>query len=308
MRDFYRIGTFGLIALVALRVCVGWHFFKEGAEKLQSGNFTSAGFLNGAEGRLAGMFQSLVWDHDGSIRMDQELINNHFQSAVEGATNHFSLNQEQLRRLQQQEKKFQAKLKDVYDEHRLAIFKYEQGAGRVKGMQDSAVWTEISSLRAQKQSIAKDRMAGIWPALESIDAIWVHYEDVINSIATPQQIASAGKFRLKRPGEGIVSARNIDRIIPIFDITVGILLIIGLFVPLAGWMGALFLFGVVLSQFPGDPNTQPTYYQAIEALALIVLATIGAGRFAGLDFFTWSFYQNRKAARANTASSKTVVQ
>lgn len=299
MKDFYRIGTFGLIALVALRVGIGWHFFKEGADKIQTGSFSSAGFLGAAEGRMAGLFHSLVWDHDGSLRMDQKMMKNHFESAIDKATNHFSFNQEQVKRLQQQEKLAQSKLDEIYKEHQLAIFKYDQGAGRVKSMQESAVWTEVSSLRAQKQQIAKDRMAAIWPALESIDAIWGHFEDSVNGIATPQQRASAGKFYLKRPGEGLISARNIDRIIPVFDLTVGILLIIGLFVPLAGWLAAMFLLGVVFSQFPGDPNTQPTYYQAIEALALIVLATIGAGRFAGLDFFTWSFYQNRKAARAN---------
>jgi uncharacterized membrane protein YphA (DoxX/SURF4 family) len=304
MKDFYRIGTFGLIALVALRVGIGWHFFKEGADKLQTGSFSSAGFLGNAEGRMSGVFRSLVWDNDGSIRMDQELMKGHFESVVDKAASHFSFNQEQIKKLQQQEKIAQNKLDEVYSEHRLAIYKYDQGAGRVKKMQQQAVWTEVSSLRAQKQQIAKDRLAAIWPALESIEAIWAHFEQSVNAIASPEQLSSSGKFYFTRPGEGLISSRNIDRIIPVFDLTIGILLIIGLLVPLAGWLGALFLIGVVLSQFPGDPNTQPTYYQAIEALALIVLATIGAGRFAGLDFFGWSIYQNRKAARANKAAAE----
>jgi uncharacterized membrane protein YphA (DoxX/SURF4 family) len=297
MKDFYRIGTFGVIALVALRVGVGWHFFKEGADKIQTGSFSSAAFLTSAEGRLAGLFQSLVWDHDGKLRTDQKLMKSQFKEGVQKASDHFSLNQEQLKRLQQQEKVAQSRLDDIFVEHQLAVYKYQQGTDRVKNMQDSTVWGSVSSLRAQKQQIAKDRMAAVWPLMESVDAIWDHFEATINSIATQEQRNASGKFRLQRPGEGLISSRTIDRIIPVFDISIGILLIIGLFVPLAGWAGALFLSGVILSQFPGDPNTQPTYYQAIEALALIVLATVGAGRFAGLDFFAWSFNQNRKAAR-----------
>jgi uncharacterized membrane protein YphA (DoxX/SURF4 family) len=85
---------------------------------------------------------------------------------------------------------------------------------------------------------------------------------------------------------------------------VGILLVIGLLTPLAGIAAGLFLASVVLTQFPGYPGTLPTYYQAIEMVACFVLAFTDSGRFAGLDFIPWSFW-NRGAANAPLQVSAT---
>ena len=73
MRNFTRIGTWGLVAIVALRVGIGWHFFMEGSHKVKSGSFSSEGFLKSSEGRLAGMFRGLIWDYDGNIRLATQL-------------------------------------------------------------------------------------------------------------------------------------------------------------------------------------------------------------------------------------------
>ena len=302
MTQFARIGTFGMIALVALRVGIGWHFFMEGTDKIKSGSFSSEGFLKASEGRLADQFHRLVWDYDGSLRLDAQLVKGQFEQAAEQARQRFGLTEAQLPKLERLKKQALEKVDQVYAEHSQAIFKYREGAPRKERMEQSAMWREVSSLREQKNRIERERLAAVWPAVESIDAIWQQYELNLNrDLPTNEQRASAAYLYVERPGEGVLSSRTLDRIIPIFDVTVGVLLIIGLFVPLAGWMGALFLAGVVLSQFPGDPNTQLTYFQSVEALALIALATIGAGRFAGLDFLTWAWRQNRKAARLQAA-------
>jgi uncharacterized membrane protein YphA (DoxX/SURF4 family) len=79
---------------------------------------------------------------------------------------------------------------------------------------------------------------------------------------------------------------------------VGILLMIGLLTPLAAGLAAAFLVSVVFTQMPGYPGTAPTYYQAIECLALITLMTTDAGRYAGLDFIPWAWWQRKPAAAA----------
>ena len=70
---FNRVSRFQLLliflALVTLRVSVGYHFFKEGVNKLHSGKFTSEYFLRGARGPLAPMFNGMVEDVDGSQRL-----------------------------------------------------------------------------------------------------------------------------------------------------------------------------------------------------------------------------------------------
>ena len=48
------------VALVVLRVVVGFHFYTEGTTKLRDGNFTSEYFLKSAKGPLAPMFHALL--------------------------------------------------------------------------------------------------------------------------------------------------------------------------------------------------------------------------------------------------------
>jgi uncharacterized membrane protein YphA (DoxX/SURF4 family) len=58
---------------MTLRIVVGYHFFKEGTNKLQDG-FTSAGFLQSAKGPLAPYFHSMLDDHDGAKRLCVERV------------------------------------------------------------------------------------------------------------------------------------------------------------------------------------------------------------------------------------------
>lgn len=298
MQNLNRIGVIGLLALVALRVGVGWHFFKEGSDKIKSGTFSSEGFLKGANGRFAGFYHGMVWDYDGKIRLDQDLMISEMDKAVERAVERYGLTQEQIKELDTKKKKLVDALKGVYAEYDEQIVKLKKGEDRVAKMEDTPLWKEVASLRGQKESIEKERIYGIAPAVKGVDEIWKKLEDDINGVTTPEQYKAGGAVHLKRPQEGLISSATVDRIIPLFDITVGVLLILGLFVPLAGWAGALFLFSVILSQFPGDPGSQPTYLYAVEALAMIVLASVGAGRYGGLDFFFWAWRRNKAAATA----------
>jgi hypothetical protein len=65
----------------------------------------------------------------------------------------------------------------------------------------------------------------------------------------------------------------------------GICLMIGLFTRLAAVACALFLLTIIGTQPPWVLDAIPVYEVAIEFLALMVLATTGAGRWAGLDYF-----------------------
>jgi uncharacterized membrane protein YphA (DoxX/SURF4 family) len=105
------------------------------------------------------------------------------------------------------------------------------------------------------------------------------------------------------PSSSPVDVKLIDKIIPIFDMAVGILLIVGLLTPVAGLAAGIFLASVVLTQFPGSYGSQPTYYQAIEMMACFFLAFSDAGRYAGLDFLPWSFW-NRNAPRRRSSNIK----
>lgn len=311
MNSYARIGTFGILALIALRIGVGWHFYMEGAAKIRGNDFSSEGFLAGSAGPLADKYKSLIWDNDGKLRLDQPKMNGLMDRATTQVVDHFSFTDEQKQELadiqpiyygvSKDGKRWVGKLNEVFAESEEDIYKYWESVERLKSMDDSSMWNEVSSLRGQKEKIERDRMAGVRDTISSVETIWGQYEERINEIATEAQQKQAGYFRIKRPGEGLMNSRVADKVIPIFDMSVGILLMIGLLTPLASWAAALFLISVVLSQMPGYAGTQPTYFQAVEALACIVLATCDAGRYAGLDFLPWAWWQNKKAEEAALA-------
>ena len=303
MQNYARLGMFGILALIALRVGIGWHFYMEGVAKVRGHDFSSVGFLNAAQGPLAPEFQRLIWDHDGELRLNQTQITELFSSAADRAAAHFGLTDEQKKALGRIKSQTLDKLGEVYAESKDAIDKYNLSRQRMADMESSKMWNQVSSLRGQKEQIAKERMSNVHKALASIDAVWTQYEGRLNSVANATQLQSAGRFHFGRPGEGLLSTSMVDKIIPIFDMSIGILLIIGLLTPLAAWAAAIFLVSVILSQMPGFPGTQPTYFQAVECLALITVATTDAGRYAGLDFFPWAWWQNKKAARLRGAKA-----
>lgn len=303
MHNFARLGVFGILALVGLRVTIGWHFYMEGVTKVRGNDFSSVGFLKSAKGPLADKFQQLIWDHDGQLRLNKELVNKLFADAADQSAAHFGLTDDQKKNLQRVKQQYLDKLNEVYAQSDEDIYKYSRSVERMATMHSSKMWNEVSSLRGQQQKIANERMAGVSGALDSIDAIWRQYEGRLNSIANATQLQNAGYFNFGRPGEGLLSTRVVDRMVPIFDMAVGILLMIGLLTPLAAWAGAIFLISVVLSQMPGYPDTQPTYFQAVECMAMIVLATTDAGRYAGLDFLPWAWWRSKRAAQVATAAN-----
>ena len=312
MQNYARIGSIGILALIALRVGIGWHFYMEGASKVRGNNFSSVGFLRAAKGPLEDEFQNLIWDNSGELRLNQEKVNGLFEQATSQAAAHFGFTDEQKRELgrikgryfgKDSKKRWTGKLNTVYAESEEEIFKYWESKDRIASMDESEIWNEVSGLRQQKERIERERSADVRDALASIDAIWHQYEGRLNSIATKEQRSQAGYFYFSRPGEGLMSTSVVDRIIPYFDMVVGILLMVGLLTPLAATAAAIFLISVVLSQLPGFPGTEPTYFQAVEALALLVLASTDAGRYAGLDFIPWTWWQNKRAATAAAPGS-----
>ncbi len=297
MRSSARLGFFSILALVALRICIGWHFYMEGASKIRSGNFSSEGFVNSARGPLAENFQSLIWDRDGRTRLNQTEVKKLFTNAAAQAAKHFGLTEVQGRELEKLKANTLAKIAGVFEQNGEDIYKHLNSFERFKKMNSAPMWNKVASLRSQKEKIQSDSLQAVQPALDSIDAVWKLYESQLNGLATQAQRQQAGRFRFARPKTSMMDISLVDRFIPVFDVTVGICLLLGFLTPVAAGFGALFLLSVVLSQMPGFPGTQPTYFQAVECLALLVLMTSQAGRYAGLDFIPWAWWQRAKQAK-----------
>ena len=80
---------------------------------------------------------------------------------------------------------------------------------------------------------------------------------------------------------------------------VGLCLLLGLFTRTAAIAGAVFLLSVIATQPPWIATAEPTINQTVELAGLLVLAGTGAGRWLGLDFFSWAlFSQDTTTKRA----------
>jgi uncharacterized membrane protein YphA (DoxX/SURF4 family) len=308
-----RLTVPAIIFLVLLRVAIGWHFFQEGATKVRDGNFSSTPFLAAAKGPFAKQFHAMIPDYDGAFRMDPKKMEEVCKAYADRAAKEFGFDESQQNAASDILKEFAAKRKSTYDEWKPQIEQYTQGIERMKALEADTARSGVESLRKQRDTVESEWKTLGKPVLSEIDQTVRDLEERINAIATDEQAApdpkkpandADGKAIRKRvefkyPGEGEITVRQVDRIIPIFDMVVGILLLVGLLTPLAGIAAGLFLVSVVVSQFPGYPGAQPTYYQAIEMLACFVVAFADAGRYAGLDFLPWSFW-NRNAKAPTT--------
>jgi uncharacterized membrane protein YphA (DoxX/SURF4 family) len=307
-----RLGYLAIIALVFLRFVIGFHFYMEGAAKVREGGFSSTGFLASAKGPLAKTFQSMVPDVDGSIRLDSgkdkdkpdskddyrsgalKLV---YDGFIKDASRLYNFTDEQQKESEQFVEVARKQLVDSYKTHKAAIDEYKSGMQRIASMENDEMRTNVASMRRQRDDIETKWKALVKQPLYDIDRISAELEKQVNGLATEQQAEVEKKkiyASLRLDSSSAFDVKLIDKIIPIFDMSVGILLMLGLLTPLAGLAAGLFLASVVLTQFPGSHGSIPTYYQAIEMIGCFFLAFSDAGRYAGLDFLPWSFWNRNK--------------
>ena len=295
-RPFYQYSTFAIVALVLLRLAVGWHFFKEGSSKLDpKSKFSSTGFLSAAKGPLAPMYHNMIWDADGLYRLSIEDTRDAWQAFRDQAASHYGFDEGQQRQADGVLKRYERQLNWYIGSQQADIDEYLEGLqrrdkyrGRAEDLDSediakSRAWTEVPTLRGQLNTIEGDLKKKRDSWLRTIDGIWANYERDMNAVAGEE--ASQSRLSLTRVGRRAFDSVTVDRFIPYFDLAIGVLLVVGLFTRVASLAGAAFLASVVLTQWPWAPDAAATYYQSVELCALLVLAGTAAGRFAGLDFF-----------------------
>jgi len=307
------LGTLAVITLVALRLGIGWHFFQEGAAKIPDPNWTAAHFFSGFKGPLKPLFESMVWDVDGKVRLnyaetdsgwptiDLEPTKEAWDEYRVKVGNHYEFDEEQTEASQEVFASWEGQLKWYFDEHHDAIIEYFQGLDRRDANRKDAARQAVESLRGQADKIESELTSARAPWLAQVGDLWASYDKALNAIATEEQ-AKKGPVRLSKPSVGLMDTNTIDRIVPYFDALVGVLLILGLFTRIAALAGAGFLFSIILTQWPGSPGAQPVYYQTIEMLGMLFLAAVAAGQYAGLDFVLYSIWSKFKKTNQETNS------
>ena len=281
----YRIGTISIVTLVALRLVIGWHFYREGADKIIQGDWSASPFMVSATGPLAPLYQGLVWDMDGRARLDKEAALERWDQYRQRVVDHYRFDEQQAEQAQRVYDTRRRQLEWFFNEYEEDLDTYFKGVERWERNRRDAARQGVTSLRGQSQQIERELQRELVPLLATTDKIRTGYQRDLHALATPEQ-ARRGTLALPRPGRQLMDTVFIDSFIPYFDVVVGAMLILGLFTRVAALAGAGFLAGIVLTQWPWAPGAVPTHYQVIEMFALLVIAATGAGRFAGLDYFT----------------------
>lgn len=299
-----------LLALLALRAIIGFHFFNEGITKIQSGKFSCEPFLRQAKGPFAPFYSELLDDHDGHIRLcikpmsddpleesgppqiDASRTVGIWEDFVDRARSHFSMDESQSRQADAILKQSVDYLESFLDDNRSEILAWAGSASRLDGFDRdgefrTAAAREVASLYGQVSAIRGDRSKSAAAWFNSIESTWDELEGRINYLAGLN--ASDGDTRyleISRPYQMPDSPQTlINRWLPWFDLIVGVLLIVGLFTRLASLAGTGLLLGVVMTQPFWVAGTENTFYQWIEIGGLLVLCATAAGQFGGLDYF-----------------------
>jgi uncharacterized membrane protein YphA (DoxX/SURF4 family) len=330
-----KLSTTVIVLIVALRLAAGWHFFNEGYKKLEPG-FSSAGFLRGAKGPLAPLFQGMVTGPHGVFSTlsqpqeagsrsakDQAAIDRwladygrraaeaarkgaplpndvpaavSFHPIVESARSSWDAGIQRLGRVPSVTPEVVAKAEAARDVRlgELVQYLWSQSAA-IDDARHLAWRVEQQKLAAGAASKAPfqrelvlNKSAEVWSTLQpwakNIEQIDANFADDVVAAANSAG-ATASESRLR----DAVAERSllpwVDFCVTATVLTVGVLLFLGLLTPLAGVVGAGFLLSVMATQPPWVAGADTTYffYQLVEAIALLLLAAVGAGQWAGLD-------------------------
>lgn len=300
------MGWWVVAAVVALRVGIGLHFYLEGTSKLRDPKPFSGAFFNNAKGPLAPLFRSLAWDPDGRARLDPRggATKAHWENYTQRIASHFRFDEKQRAAADKLLKDYLSRMGSFLGSNREEIEQYFLQLERRDKNQLDPVRGQLASFKAHDSRIAADRAVDQGTLLADVDKIWKFFENDMNALATPEQLARHGRLPVGKLGHRFGDSETMDAIVPYFDTIIGLLLIVGLFTRVASLAGAVFLLTICASQWPGYGGA-PIFSQFIEMLALLTLAAIGAGQFYGLDYVLTGLRKLRQQANPPANSSRT---
>ncbi len=291
-----------------LRLAIGWHFFYEGAWKLQtsmgSGEpFSAEGYLSNATGPFAQEFRSLVDDPDGFKRLDFVNVKKKWEDEAARAKAHFGFDEAQSTKASVALVATTTKASDWFEdsenkrkigEYKHKLQSYRRDEARGSGFSRKEDW--MKSAYGEIQSTKRELVGAVDGWTSELVKAW-------NAIATPEQVESHGLFRASK---GKID--QIDKLTVYALIAVGLGLLFGLLTRLSALGGACLLAMFYLSQppFPGlpaSPLSEGHYLYVnknlIEFLACMAFVCMPSGRWFGLDALLFGGFGRRRAVETD---------
>ena len=314
------LGTFAVFSLVLLRLVIGWHFFREGTQKVEYDRhdgqlrlaFTAEGFLNLAKGPLAKWYHAQVPDNHGwrdllatprrNVPPTEEQPAHHNWATRIADDWRATWDKFELvpgltaEQKQQTDAAFEARqqqLADYLASQAEAIADYRHELWRLENWRNSPEAGEVPFVdeRIATKAAETSGLPGLW--VREIRAMEAAYYDDLREVLTDDQSDQASAA--DAIDDALADSRQkrlntVNLAVTVLTIAVGVCLLLGLFTRLAAFAGALFLLGVIASQPPWLYDAAPTMPNVIEFAALLVLAGTAAGRWLGLDFFIYALF------------------
>lgn len=293
-----RLTAAAAIAIVLLRLLTGWHFFNEGVKKFDPG-FSSVGFLRTAKGPMAPYYRSMVkGPHGAFTELSQpvelgsadaadcgewvEAIRESWDTGLvrlgrlgldgEAADRVASLRDEMIG-------KINAYLETTAD----AIAENQHEAWRLKQLREEARReTPPPYLQARIAEKDLEVWAAMQPVVNSVEMIQEEYTEAAAAIAADSGISET---RFRSAIEERSLSAWVDFAVKWTVLTCGVCVFLGIVTPLFATVAALFLLSLIMTQPPWVVGADLTAFfnWAVECGAFLVLATVGAGRWAGVD-------------------------
>lgn len=282
----FRIGLLAVILLVVLRITIGWHFLYQGMWKLSDPQFSSAGFLGNSKGPLAEHYYALIPDFWGREHLDRAKALERIHEDRRRFAAQFKLDDAQTRLADQITQMHRDKIEDFFKENKESLETYFHDLDRLeKAKQSSASELEFQKKRNWDKQQELQRKAKAW--MTQLDGWLEQYRQQLAGLISDRAPATDSVFNDHH--------LTMDRFITYSNIAVGLCLMVGLFTRVASLGGAMFLLTIILAQpeWPGIYPPAPAAAgrsllvtkEVVEMMAMLALAALPVGRWAGLDFF-----------------------
>lgn len=322
MADHRRqFGTFTVAALVLLRLAVGAHFFHEGMEKIgysvsdgrYAVTFSAEGFLSQATGPLADWFHEYVPNnHEWSTllavpRQDtpESAASAPYQAWANRIVDDWNVTAEKIAAIPGLSEDQSKAASDALDTRRQQLVDYLTGESAAIEDYQHELWRLAQMQAAPEAAVPymQERIAAKQAELRAIPQTWLNqvnqfeqnYHDDLRSVLSDPQIANPALAAAL--DEALTDPRAarlawLNKAVTILTLGVGVCLLLGFFTRLASLAGAAFLLAIIASQPPWAPDAVTTffYYQCVELVSFLVLGAVGAGRWLGIDSFSYALW------------------
>ncbi len=226
----------------------------------------------------------------GEIAADWEKAQSRFV-ALEGVTDEQAVASQALLR------QYQRRAADEIAQNTMEIAEYRHELWRLEQQKAHPGADEIPFEQSRIAERAWDTDRTPMPWVAAIDQLDAAYAESLRGLLTDEQRGGAlgGQVDEVVSDPKAVELEMVNVLMTCVITGVGVCLMAGFMTRLAGVVGAVFLLSVMSMQPPWVAGAITDYfgYQLVECAAMLFLAAVGAGQWAGLDALCHKFWSGR---------------